>query len=235
METIQSKIARTFGLILAGILALSMGSCATGRNQSIAAWERTEWQAISNKSKEEGSITLARRQLGKREWEYRISGQIGLTPKQALLGFEEAIHAKAGAPASKEYPIYDLQRKNDSALLVYMTHKESFPFRDTELCVRYTRTKADNANQGLRWETAWPDCTTNTDRRWKRVERFEGAVQFTALDQESSRMTQTIRFDLKGMPLWLAHTMVVTYLKKAYRELRQTVSENQKQSNPRSL
>ena len=98
--------------------------------------------------------------------------------------------------------------------------KEPFPFKDTEMSIRYLFFSDDAGTTGVRWHEAWKECPIQPSKKLNRVETFRGSWNFSPATKGSCLVVNTVQFNPKKMPLWLVEPMVVKFLKEGLEDLR---------------
>lgn len=90
--------------------------------------------------------------------EYKIEGEIHASPEACVSSFRQDIHHQADDPSNKKYPTYEIVNESKNSLLTYVIHQESFPFRNTEMSVRYLFSQnTENSTKEVRWEETWEE------------------------------------------------------------------------------
>lgn len=211
----------TISLISVTIIALILQSCGSTKNQSIREWEKHEWKIAKEDKNTKPEWTIRRRKIRNSAfWEYRIEGKISASPKEGTTWYREEIHKLAKGGNSKKYPTYKILNKSGDDVLTYMIYNEPFPFKNTEMCVRYVFEDMENGIRRIVWKEAWNDYEKHPNKKLKRVESFRGSIKLSSHDGEMTQFVQTVQFDPKGMPKWLVNPMVTKFLKKELEKFR---------------
>ena len=93
------------------------------------------------------------------------------------------------------------------------------------MSVRYLFFNKKDGSTAIKWNEAWNECPTKPSKKLSRVETFRGSWSFTPTSSNSCLAVNSVAFDLKGMPLWLAEPMVIKFLKGGLKNTRQGASE----------
>jgi|GEM_PF-1497998 len=209
------------------LIALILHNCAPTRNQSIKEWEKQHWKMVKEEKESESNWTIKRRKISNTElWEYKIEGGIALSPREGAKRFREEIHHLAKGSDPKKYPTYKILDESKDSLLTYLVHHEPFPFKNTEMCVQYVFHKDDHRNITIEWKESWGNSGIEPTKKLKRVDIFRGSVRFSSKTDNKTQFVQTVQFDPKGMPMWLAGPMVEKFLKMELRKFRKDESKD---------
>ena len=154
--------------------------------------------------------------------EYKIEGDIQLSPEVCLGVFKENIHKLASGTENKKYPTYEISNQSDNSLLTYVVHNEPFFFKNTEMSVRYLFFINEDGSYGVKWNEAWEESQIKPSKKLKRVDTFRGSWSFSPITNNSSKAINNVQFDPKGMPLWLINPMVYKFLKEGLEDIRNT-------------
>ena len=157
--------------------------------------------------------------------EYKIEGDIESYPKACVASFKQDLYSLANGSNIKKYPTYEIVEESKENLLTYVIHNESFPFKDTEMSVRYLFFNDEDGETGVRWHEAWKDCQVKPSKKLNRVETFRGSWNFYPSAKNSCHAVNSVQFDPKKMPLWLVEPMVFKFLKNGLENLRETTTE----------
>lgn len=188
------------------------------------------WKIVKqDKSDPPSWIISTRRIIGTNLLEYKIEGGMNLSPKACLIAFIQDLHKQAG---NKKYPTYEISEEPEESLLTYVIHNEPFPFKDTEMSVRYQFFSEEDGSTGVRWHEAWDDCPVEPSRKLNRVETFRGALHCTPTSNNSCHAVKSVQFDPKKMPLWLIEPMVFNFLRAGLEDLRAMTSEKNESISP---
>ncbi|WP_299801302.1 hypothetical protein [uncultured Maribacter sp.] len=204
-------------------MILLLQSCASTQHKSIKAWEKNEWQVVKVDKTEEPTWKIFKRNLKGTDFlEYKIEGDIQSSPEACLDAFKNDIHKLANGAEDKKYPTYTISEESEQSLTTYVIHNEPFPFRNTELSIRYMFHDEANGSKGVSWKESWDDSYIFSSKKLKRVETFRGSWSFTPITENSSYAYNSVQFDPKGMPLWLVTPMVSKFLKQGLEDIRTT-------------
>lgn len=217
------KTTFTRFIVLLGFVILFLQSCASTRQKSIRAWEKNEWQLVKVDKTEKPSWKIYKRNLkGTNFLEYKIEGDIQSSPEVCLEAFRNDIQKLANGAKNKKYPTYNIFEESERSLTTYVIHNEPFPFKNTEMSIKYLFYDDAKGSKGVRWKEAWGDSHFFSSKKLKRVETFRGSWSFTPITQNYSQALNSVQFDPKGMPLWLVTPMVSKFLKKGLEDIRTT-------------
>lgn len=196
------------------------------RNKSIKEWESHQWQIVKVDKKEEPTWKIYKRKLkGTNFLEYKIEGDIQSSPEACLTAFKKDIHKLADGAENKKYPTYEISDESEDSLVTYVIHNEPFPFKNTEMSVRYLFLNVESGYNGVKWNEAWEDSQIKPSKKLKRIDIFRGSWNFSPITNNSSKALNSVQFDPKGMPLWLVTPMVSKFLKEGLEGIRITTSE----------
>jgi len=213
-------------ILLLALVVFSFQSCLSPRNRSIKEWEQYEWKIVKEDKKDAPTWVIYKRKIaGTNLLEYKIEGNIKTSSKASIISSREGIHNQANKSKNEEYPTYEIIDESKDSLLTYVIHDESFLFRDTEMCVRYRFFYDEDGNTIVKWNEAWDECAIQPSKKLKRVETFRGSWVFSPTSNNSCKSVNTVQFDLKGMPLWLAEPMVIKFLKGGLEDKRKLISK----------
>ncbi len=213
------------------LLAFGLQGCVSSRNRSIREWKKSQWQLVKADKQLEPSWTIYKRKLlGTNFVEFKIEGSIGSSPEACIAAFRQDIHNLANGLESKKYPTYEIVDESTDSLLTYVIHKEPFPFKNTEMRVRYYfRTDAEGRVGEATWEEAWEGNTAPpTTKKLSRVKTFRGSWHFSSISNQYSKAISMVRFDPKKMPNWLVSPMVTKFLRKSLKDIREMTSNENK-------
>ncbi|KGL61716.1 hypothetical protein [Polaribacter sp. Hel1_85] len=210
-------------IFILGFTILFLQSCSSTRNSSISEWEKHEWSIVKIDKKEVPRWKIYKRNLkGTNFLEYKIEGNIKSSPEACLKAFKKDIHKLANGAENKKYPIYEISEESENSLLTYVVHNEPFPFKNTEMSVRYLFYNDDVGNFDVEWNEEWEESQIKPSKKLNRVETFRGAWSFSLITNNSSKAINSVQFDPKGMPLWLINPMVYRFLKEGLENIRTT-------------
>jgi len=199
------------------------------RDRSIKEWEKHEWHVVKVDKTEEPTWEIFKRNLkGTNFLEYKIEGNIQSSPEACLDAFKNDIHKLATGAEDKKYPTYTISEESEQSLKTYVIHNEPFPFRNTEMSIRYLFFGDKDGSKSVEWTEAWEDSRIEPSRKLKRVETFRGSWIFAPITQNSSQALNSVQFDPKGMPLWLVTPMVSKFLKEGLEDIRTTSEQIKK-------
>lgn len=200
-------------------------SCVSPRYRSIKEWEKNEWKIVKVDKNEEPTWTIYKRKLvGTNFLEYKIEGDIKSSPKACVLTFKQDIHNQANDLKNKKFPTYEIEEESKDSLLTYVVYNEPFPLKDTEMSIRYTFFSDEDGSTGVRWKEAWDECPVQPSKKLNRIETFRGSWHFSSISPNHNKAVNSVQFDLKGMPQWLAQPMVLKFLKEGLEYIRDTTS-----------
>lgn len=214
MEKKIWRFKRVLFMLPMALMVLVILSCGPTRRQSIKAWEKHEWKKVKASKNTGRQWKIYRRKVRNTAfWEYKIVGEISCSPKQGVERFRKDIKRLANGADPKKYPSYQVLQESKDSLLTYVIHNEPFPFKDTEMSVRYVFHVRDEKDTAVEWTESWSDCD-EPHKKLKRVEMFRGSLRLSSRNGSQTQMVQTMQFDPKGMPMWLVNPTVIKFLKK---------------------
>ena len=218
-------LKRAFVFYMLIVLSIVIVGCHTNKRTLSSDQENQGWEMVKADKAIIPSWTIYKRDLaGTNFQEYKIEGGIKAPPAECAAAFRQDILNQAANLENRKYPTYQIIDQSDDCLLTYVIHNEPFPFKNTEMSVRYTFSN-ENGSTEVRWKEAWDQCDVPPSRKLKRVETFRGSWKFSStLDRESSA-SNSVQFDPKKMPMWLVEPMVVKFLKGGLQELRETTTQ----------
>lgn len=221
MTKTSTALARL--IFIFAFVILFLQSCVSARDRSIKAWEKNEWHVVKVDKTEEPTWKIYKRYLkGTNFLEYKIEGNIQSSPEACLNAFKNDIHKLANGAEDKKYPTYTISEESKQSLTTYVIHNEPFPFKNTEMTIRYQFFGDEDGSKGVEWNESWEDSKIEPSRKLKRVETFRGSWTFAPITQNSSQALNSVQFDPKGMPLWLVTPMVSKFLKEGLEDIRTT-------------
>lgn len=222
------KITSSFGFFFFFVfVAVSFQNCVSPRERSIAEWEERQWKIVKTDKNEEPAWIIYSRKLGNTNFlEYKIEGEVRSSPIACISSFKKDIHNLADDPDNKKYPLYQIIQESKDSLLTYVIHKEPFPFKNTEMSVRYLFSRSTDKNtEKVKWKEAWDDVSIPPpSKKLSRVETFRGGWHFSITPTNSSLAVNSVQFDPKKMPLWLIKPMVVKFLVEGLENIREMTS-----------
>lgn len=222
----NNKIVRLtgFNFLFLFIVLFSFQSCIPTRNRSIKQWEKQEWKVIKTDKKEKPTWVIHRREIsGTNVIEYKIEGEIKSNPITCMKSFKQDL--LDDMTDSKKFSTYNIIEESNDSFLTYVVHNEPFPFKDTEMSVRYRYSKSEDASTGVEWREAWDDCRIEPSKKLNRVQVFRGSWLFSPIYKNFSKAVNSIQFDPKKMPRWIFEPMVFKFLKEGLEGIRNMTSE----------
>lgn len=210
------------------LIAFNLQSCVSSRNKNIKEWEKGQWQLVKVDKNIDPSWTVYKRKLvGTNFVEFKIEGDIKSSPKACVSAFKRDIHNQADDLENKKYPTYEIVDEETDNLLTYVIHKESFPFKNTEMSVRYHFLQdAESSVEEVKWREAWDGNTVPPpSKKLSRVETFRGSWHFSSVSSNHSKAISIVQFDPKKMPNWLVSPMVTKFLRKSLKDIRAMTSK----------
>ncbi|WP_117885296.1 SRPBCC family protein [Aureibaculum luteum] len=210
-------------IFLFGFVIFFLQSCVSARDRNIKEWGKYEWQIVKVNKTKDLTWKIYKRKLKETNFlEYKIEGDIQLSPESCLKAFKKDIHKLANGTENKKYPTYEISDQSEDGLLTYLIHNEPFPLKDTEMSVRYLFFSDDDGSFGARWNEAWEESQIKPSKKLNRVKTFRGTWSFSPITNNSSKAINSVQFDPKGMPLWLINPMVYKFLKEGLEDIRNT-------------
>ncbi len=205
----------------------ALQSCLATRDRNIKKWERREWKVVKTESKDQPKWKISKREMvGSSILQYKIEGRIESTPSKCLSAFREDLFQQTHESMRKKFPIYKIKEVPENVLLTYVIHNEPFPFKDTEMSVRYQFKHEEDGRSEVKWKEAWNDSVVSPSKNLNRVETFRGSWDFIASSRDDkSTAVNVVEFDPKRMPRWLFEPMVFKFLKQGLQKLEQITME----------
>lgn len=209
-----------------------LNSCSTYRinrlkNKSFKKWKSFQWTETKRSSdKDTVEWTIYSKKIkGTNLLGYKIEGEIATSPEACVTAFRKDIHQQAAKEGSKKYPIYTIVNEHRDSLLIYLIHNEPFPFKDTEMSVKYLFSMNEDGDAKIAWHEAWDTSSVKPTKKFNRVETFRGSWQFIKDSKKKSIAINIVQFDAKGMPKFLVQPMVTNFLRKGLENLRETTAK----------
>ncbi len=195
-------------------------SCSGFRHINSSSKENAEWTLIKQERRVNPNwIIHARKLTATNFFEYKIEANVKGSSVDCLKYFKQEIANLAKGTNSKKYPIYEIVQSTDNSFLTYVVHNEPFPFKDTEMSVRYTYFNDEKGVVGVKWHEAWEENPVIESKKLSRVDSFRGSWTFYPLSQNSTKAVNTVQFDPQKMPRWLVEPMVIKFLKGGIKDL----------------
>ena len=221
----KTKIAKY--VILLVVIPLILTNCSTHRinrlkHKSYKKWKSYQWTETKRSSDKDLAewIIYSRKIKGTNLLEYKIEGEIESTSEDCFIAFKQEIYNEANKIDNQKYPTYKIINESKESLLTYVIHNEPFPFKDTEMSVKYTFNKNESGDTEIYWHEAWTETSVQPTKKLKRVETFRGSWQFLKVDENKVKAINIVQFDPKGMPNFLVRPMVTKFLKNGLEKLR---------------
>lgn len=231
-ESLKTDYSTNTGIVkyLCLLLAFTiLNSCSTYRinrlkNKSYKKWKSFQWTETKRSSdKDIVAWTIYSRKIkGTNLLEYKIEGEIPTTPEACVAAFKKDIYQQATKEGNKKYPTYTIVNEYSDGLLTYLIHNEPFPFKDTEMSIKYLFSMNEEGDAKIVWHEAWDISSVKPTKKLKRVETFRGSWQFIKDSKNKSIAVNIVQFDPKGMPKFLVQPMVTNFLRKGLENLRET-------------
>ena len=222
---VKQHLKNTTRASVIGALLITLSACSATQRTITRGQESQDWKMVKTDKSAHPSWTIYTRKIaGTDLLEYKIKGAITSSPKACVVAFRQDILNQAADRDNKKYPIYKITDRSKERLLTYVIHNEPFPLKDTEMSVRYEFYNAENGIADVKWHEAWDECVVQPSKKLNRVETFRGSWNFSQTSSNSRNATNSIQFDLRGMPLWLAEPMVTKFLKKGLEKIREITS-----------
>ncbi|AWV96820.1 hypothetical protein [Arcticibacterium luteifluviistationis] len=193
------------------------------KDKSYKEWKAYQWKEIKKSPNSEVKewIIYSRKLRGTNFLEYKIEGKVESTASTSLSAFKgDIIRHTNGSKIDEKLTTYKLMEKSEDSLLTYVIHDESFPFKDTEMCLRYKFFTDEDRNSIVKWNEAWDKCEIQPSKKLKRIEMFRGSWIFSSTENSSTQAVNIVQFDPKGMPMWLVKPMVIKFLRKGLENIR---------------
>ncbi|MDB4286244.1 hypothetical protein N9933_02980, partial [bacterium] len=137
------------------------------------------------------------------------------------------IRNQADDSKNKKYPTYEILDESKESFLTYVIHKEPFPFKDTEMSVRYLSSQgAKSTTEEVSWKEAWDeDSAPSPSKKLSRVQTFRGSWYFSLISSSHCNAVYSVQFDPKKMPHWLVNKMVVQFLIEGLENIREMTAK----------
>lgn len=218
--------------IFLGMTSFTLSSCSTHRairlrNKSIREWSAYQWEEIKKNSNHEVNewTVYSRKVKGTNCLAYKVEGDIKSFPKACVSSFKQDIHNQADGSESKKYPTYQILEESEESLLTYAIHKETFPFKNTEMSFRYLFFQ-DSTTEEVKWKEAWDEGSVPPpSEKLSRVQTFSGSWHFSPISNGHSKAVYSVQFDAKKMPHWLVNKMVIKFLVEGFENIREMASK----------
>lgn len=209
----MNRLSDLIPWLVLGCSILLITSCRSSK-------ETSDWRIVKSYGQSEDDWVISARSVaGTSMLEYKIEGEVPETPLNAIDDFRQEIIDLA-SEEQKKYPVYDLLVESDDKLVTYVIHNEPFIFKDTEMAVGYVFYDDEVGHAGVKWKEAWSVCPTPESKKLKRVEIFRGSWEFSPASDSSSHALNSVQFDPKNVPMWLAEPMVLKFLINGMEERR---------------
>ena len=220
-------------IIFSGIASSTFSSCSTHRairlkNKSFKEWSAFRFEEVKKSPESEIAkwVIYSRKIEGSSFLEYKIEGNIESTPKNCVTAFRQDIHNQANNLKNKKYPTYNIVNESTDSLLIYLIHKEPFPFKNTEMSLRYLFFQSTESDtEEVKWEEAWDEYSPDMSKKLSRIQTFRGSWNFTSINHDNSLAVYSVQFDPKKMPMWLAEPMVNNLLVDGLEDMREMTSK----------
>jgi len=224
---IKALTKKVILLCFFGAIILLTNSCTTSRNIASLEENNKEWKIVKiDKNDEPTWIIYTKKLVGTNFFEYKIEGDIEASPKVCVASFKQDIYNLANGTKKDgdfEFTTYEIVDESKDSLSTYAIHNEPFIFKDTEMSVRYIFFKNEDGSTGVRWNEAWDEYPVQPSKKLSRVETFRGSWYFSPTSNNSCKAVNSVQFNLRGMPLWLAEPMVLKFLKGGLEDIREMV------------
>ncbi|MEM9327790.1 MAG: hypothetical protein AAGA85_19125 [Bacteroidota bacterium] len=162
---------------------------------------------------------LARKLSDSPLFEYQIKSELGLSASACQAALRRGIRLLAAGLDGDEYPVYQIVYESVDSLLTYVIHDEPFPFKNTEMVVRYDYYLHEDGQMGVTWKEAWDEYDVRPSSKLSRVETFRGSWNFAPVTDHTTNAIHTVQFDPKGMPRWLAEPMLIKFMKDSFEKV----------------
>lgn len=209
-------------------ICCSTMNCHSHRNIISLEEKNQGWKIVKVDKKDEPTwIIYSRKLVGTKFLEYKIVGDIKSSPKACVSSFRQDIHHQANDIKNKKYPRYEIVEESKDNLLTYVIHNEPFPFKDTEMSIRYYfLNDTENAGAEIKWKEAWDeDSVPPPSKKLSRVETFRGFWHFSPISRNHCKAVNSVQFNPKKMPQWLINPMVTKFLIKEIENIREMTSK----------
>ncbi|MCF8451068.1 MAG: hypothetical protein K9G49_14440 [Taibaiella sp.] len=220
------KKLRLLGFI--GSMALSIVSCSSSRIANQTDVDQQGWKVVkADKSENPTWVIFRRNEEGSSFYEYKIEGLVEASPENCIASFKQDLYDLSNGvkvDADYKYPTYKILSESSDTIVVYAIHKEPFPLKNTEMCIKYTFDYVKNGNARVQWQEAWADFPLEPSKKLNRIDTFRGSWTFTSTESDVYKASNTVQFDLKAAPIWFAQPMVNKFLVKGYKNFKEDAS-----------
>ena len=219
-----TKIAKfiCFALVLTVLNSCSTHQTNRLKHKDYKKWKSFQWtETKSNSNKDIAPWTIYSRKIKGTDFlEYKIEGEISTSPETCVVAFKQDIYHLVDKKDNKKYPTYELVHESENSMLTYVIHNEPFPFKNTEMSVRYLFSNDKEDDAKITWHEAWDESLVEASKKLNRVETFRGSWEFLKESNNKTKAVNTVQFDPKNMPKWLVNPMVTKFLRKGLENLR---------------
>ena len=221
IHKIKELVNNAIQIYFMAIVTSLLFSCAGYKHINSSADENGGWTLVKVEKADEPSWKSYSRKLsGANFLEYKIEGEISLSPEECFASFKQNIQELANGSENKKFPIYQIVHKSEDSLLTYVIHNEPFPLKDTEMSVRYLYFIDEDGRARVSWKEAWDESLAQPSKKLNRVETFRGSWDFSPTPTGSTAAINTVQFDLQKMARWLVEPMVIKFLKGGLDDIR---------------
>jgi hypothetical protein len=231
-ETFQlkPKISTKKLVILFFLVAIFfMYSCGITNKTSSTVNKIENWKHVKSENSDTPTWSIYMRKIEETNFlEYRIEGLIESDPSTCISAYKKEIYDLAEGKTKDldyDFTTYNILYEAEDSIVTYVIHNEPFPFKSTEMSVRYVFYSKMDGSKGVNWNEAWNEYPIQPSKKLSRVSTFRGSWNFLSESENRSKAVNTVQFDLQGFPLWLAEPMVIKFLKVGMEDLREMTNK----------
>lgn len=216
------KKVKTFSFI--GMMLCATVACNSSKGISSSGEVYKQWEIvkIDKKNDDPTWIIYSRNEYGTNIYDFKIEGNIDITPKAYVNSFKQDIIGLSNDSKKDpdyEYITYKIINESENSISIYAIHNEPFPLKDTEMNITYIFYSDSNGIMAVRWKETWDEYPVKPSKNLNRIESFRGSRTFCHTSTSSYKALSSVQFDMKGMPLWLAKPMIVKFLKRGLKDM----------------
>lgn len=120
-------------------------------------------------------VIYSRKIKGTSFLDYKVEGKIESTSKAYFSAFMQDIHNQAHDLKNEKHPTYDIVNESTDNLLMYLIHKEPFPFKNTGMSLRYLFFQStESITKEIERDEAWDEASPSISKKFNRVQNFRG-------------------------------------------------------------
>lgn len=199
-------------------LLLSDQSCVSARDKSVREWEKYEWRMINGKKTNSlGGIAYSRKVKGSEFKEFKVVGEIEVTPERAVQVLREK-NENSEKYLDEKTGYINVLHSTEDELLTYSVYRLPFPFRDRAMCERFLLFEdKEKGIHKIAWKQEW-DHAPMPEKGVIRMPVARGSWEFVPIGSGRSRATYTVYVDPGGnMPAAMFNRIVAKGLPEELR------------------